>query len=165
MWIGAIHEAMAISEANEKKTPASSYTRRPFIGDRQPSIGELSSNSDRSTTPPSSQMSPRSSVNSTDGSEPATPLVAPGGTVHEFPPVAPGTPPLHAFPPLAPGSSLQEQRGPCSPSGFAGDIVRRSPSQESLPLAPGVSLRAAASESNALAIHSEWSMQHNASGA
>jgi len=168
IWIDGIHVAMAMSEATEKKI-LENYEQKchrlPSSYTRQPSIGELSSSSERSTMPPSSHMSPRSSGHSADGSEPATPLVAPGGTVHEFPPLAPGTPPLHAFPPLAPGSSLLEQQGPSSPSGFTGDIVRRSPSQGTLPLAPGVSLRATASESNALPFDSEWSMQCNASGA
>lgn len=120
MWIDGVREAI---------TMASSSCRHSKTVNRSCPM-ELcpTSVSETSTSPPSSHTTtPRSSNQSTDDSE-QTPL---GGKGQQFPPLAPGTPPLN-------------NQQPAASLGFAGDIVRMGQSHETLPLAPGVSLRATA---------------------
>jgi len=83
MWIAGLNDAIALS----KSCPLPPTT--PIVG--WGSLEDLgsASNSDLSTTPPSSQTSPRSSSRSTNETEQATLMQPVDGKRHEFPPMAP----------------------------------------------------------------------------
>lgn len=136
LWIGGFWEAIAMSRSARQGAACT-----PTIA-----LGEVS---DLSTTTGSSQMdTPRSSSqdasgsgqtttprsNNEDGSPLPAPYLASGGTRHEFPPMAPGTPPLDLQLPTSPLGS------------FGGDVACRSIENEkgTPPLRPGASLRATA---------------------
>lgn len=120
MWIDGIREAITIASSSCRQIKAANRSC--------PTELCPTSLSETSTSPPSSHATtPRSSNQSADDSE-QTP---PGGKGRQFPPLAPGTPPL-------------DKQQPVVSLGFGGDIVRRNHSHETLPLAPGASLRATA---------------------
>lgn len=127
MWIDGIREAITMASHGCRQTKS---VKRPCSME---SLVSESLISETSTSPPSSHTTtPRSSNQSTDDSEQSPP-----GKGRQFPPLAPGTPPLHKQQPIA-------------PLGFGGDIVRRNLSHETLPLAPGDALRATAAGANRL---------------